>query len=855
MICQVAFAEGTFRRLIAYRVVDRFRPPTSPVGHAPHQCWVDGVVVQRVRVAARKDDRYVLLNRLREDGVVEPDASGVGFNASALSIRLDVLVYLARLADVANAGTARPPTTSMYVPASIVEVMARLDVDDDGVPHLSLDMTPPPAVPPDVFAGVTGVTEPFPVGEALKGVLPPGRTQVLNAGLAFASDGAVLLRFELADDLPRPAHERLAAWSAFFAATSPSHLGEQGWAVALDGRAVSGMVAKLVDAAFEDRSPLKFSPGIGQRFSDGASPRATATKRGRILDACAGNDVRFDAMVHMTFSVPEPDVLRGRLDVDVDKNDWDVAKCFAVTVLNPLSILITMIDHGQTGLGVGLTILDMMVPVLKPVALGVALVGIIAGVDVALARSAVDSELEGRPELTRVDDAWVLDIPTALRTDLTADWLSLREALGDRGRLVLRGPAAIPAPVLPRVVARDIEGMSPWHLRDSCEPGRGQQTTGRAVLELHPGYRVEDGSPAPRRPTIRLRYVEPNGSKGGVYQVVGDDLGIYEDPTSHYTQIDYAGVPGMLSVKLREATVRKERYAAFADRPYGLRLRFFTNGGVREYVFAAPAKLSRYRESVDQAAERINRCKQLQVGVVESAYLELLWRVDPPDGFELARQWDIHLAGLEAGRTATAWDAVGGTALARGVADSSGRIDMTAITGPGNGPGLSSLVVTLGQGLRPPSPPPPASEGSAPRGQGDAGVVHAAVRQTTLSGVAHVDVGADVEGLEIEKDQEDRGRLLVVHADGNSRTVLPVDVPPGPVVGADARLRVDAGRLVGSAVRSAAPASPEAPTDAAASRGMWVAQDGLVVATDDDGVHVYRRGEVEMVTAAWVPTS
>jgi hypothetical protein len=177
-----------------------------------------------------------------------------------------------------------------------------------------------------------------------------------------------------------------------------------------------------------------------------------------------------------------------------------------------------------------------------------------------------------------------------------------------------------------------------------------------------------------------MRYgLRPDGGNQ-VYEVVGDHLGVYQDPHSEYRAVDLPGVPGTVTVKLTEATVRKAQFADFAPHPYALRLRMFTNGGVREYTFAAPPVLTAYSESIAQGAERINKCKQLTVGLVEQAILELFWRVDPPDLRTFGRQWDIHAAGLPPGQAALVFAPDQKTLLTYGVAKGDGRVDLRTVT-------------------------------------------------------------------------------------------------------------------------------------------------------------------------------
>jgi hypothetical protein len=388
--------------------------------------------------------------------------------------------------------------------------------------------------------------------------------------------------------------------------------------------------------------------------------------------------------------------------------------------------------------------------------------------------------LKGKPDITNVGDGYAYDQPMQLSNAMTRDWLVLKETVGSSGRLVLRGLLRVPDPVLPRVRARDLEGLTPWRLRDRCEPGRGQKTVGSLQLDLDPGYWHDQGQTAPRRPTISLKYGLRSDGGAWMYEVVADRLGVFQDPASEYTQIEYLGVPGTLAVQLQSATVRKEAFAGFAEAPYGLRLRFFTNGGVREYQFGAPPVLTQYTETPAQTALRISRCKQLGSDLVLKRYLELQWLVDPPFDGRFAREWEIHVLGLEPGRTATVWNAGTGESLVRAYADPSGRVDVSLIV-PSEEQG-DSLIMSLddlpfpnGSALLQERVGDPAAESQA----------RVAWRQTILREIAYLEVGRPVAAVGFAGSGE-AAQLVISTQDGGS-VVHSLDVPPRPCLGVAAR--------------------------------------------------------------------
>jgi hypothetical protein len=393
--------------------------------------------------------------------------------------------------------------------------------------------------------------------------------------------------------------------------------------------------------------------------------------------------------------------------------------------------------------------------------------------------------LKNEPIVTKDNKGnYAFDQAIQFTNSLTRDWLVLREAADADGRLLLRGESRIPNAVLPRVRAEDLEGFSPWHLIDRCEPGKGQKTLGRLGMFLDPGYYDAEGPP-PQTPTITLKYGRRTDGGDFVFQVLEDPLRIYQDPGAEYTEIDYPGVPGTLAVKLEASTLRKDAFSAFASAPYPLRLRFFTNGGVREYQFAAPPILTDFEETAFEAALRISRCKQLGASLVLKKYLEVLWLVDPPSVGNVAHQWEIHVRGLAPGRKATVWHGESSELLVEAFADASGRVDVSLIVPPEER--TESLVVGLDD-----LPFPTSRELHAPalseEGITSADSVQVAVRQTVLTPIEHLDFDRPVEEISFMEAGE-RGRLVIRTQDGESHLhSFDSPQPPGLASPANGRL-------------------------------------------------------------------
>jgi hypothetical protein len=246
-----------------------------------------------------------------------------------------------------------------------------------------------------------------------------------------------------------------------------------------------------------------------------------------------------------------------------------------------------------------------------------------------------------------------------------------------------------------------------------------------------------------------------------VYDVLNDPLGIYNDPGTVYRQIDYLSVPGQIVAKLRESTVRLPRYAAFAGAPYPLRLRFYTNGGVREYEFPAPPILEDHVETVFEAAERINRCKQLGASLLLRRYLELLWRPNPPPGGKVAQGWEVHVLGLQAGQKMTLWNARTGEVLVEAFANGSGRAEASLVLA--DEAQARALLVGLDDApFRSRAEVRALSAQEAPA----EGAARVAMRQTVLTPIAQTRSAAPIRSIGFVRDAG-RARLELLTSEGS----------------------------------------------------------------------------------------
>jgi hypothetical protein len=686
MYINLAFSGDAFERLIKYRLVEEFRPLPFPIEHPQNTWnWLDGVTVHRAVVSRLLDGRTVHLNEVNASGLVRPVPQNYVFQGAGIQVDVSMTVHLAKVQDVAAAGLAQPPTHNVPILPGILRIFIRAEVGEDGIPHLSMQLDTGPLegmnLPaPVINALASSATDdiPFDIAGLLEDVLPPGNNRVINTGITLDDNGDVIFSFELPGRVSRSAVTRWQEWNTFATLPPTANLGGHAWAVDLEGSAVAEQIAREVGPVLQDKKPIAFDQSwLNWSFHNGNTPRVIVEKLGRIVNACAGNDLRFKAFINIDFSVPPPgNLLRGRIGFDYTKNGGDVAKCAGITLLNPLSLFITLFDQGKVGLGFASLAMDLVFPT-RPVIVMTSLAFLVAGVDTAVARNVVNEHLAKEPAITRLPDGgYAFEQSMTISNPLTRDWLVLLDTIGVKGRMLLRGALNVPDPVLPRLTASDLTGFGSWFHVNHCEPGRGQESRASLQLTLKPGYGASQGT---RRPNIPIHYAPRPGGGDLIYDVLNDHLGVFQDPHTGYRQIEFPGIPGRVEARLKGETLRKEVFKPFARNPYPLRLRFYTNGGVREYEFAAPEPYREYKETLAEAAERINRCKQLGHDLLTIKYLEVFWLIDPPPDSKVAQHWEITITGVQQGQKLSVWDRETGVQVGEAQANVFGRMDVSLI--------------------------------------------------------------------------------------------------------------------------------------------------------------------------------
>lgn len=758
MFCQLAFSGQAFERLIKYRIADLFRPLSDTVDHKGQKSWLDGMLVTAINFTPVANDRFVIVNQRANDSIL-PNPNGYGYQAGAVRMDLTTEFYFVLDQDVKTAGLRQPPFQTELVTGTALRVTIRAGVDANGVPMIQLELDTDALkglpLPPDVIGRIGGSVSaafPFDIGSIVKDIFPPGNDKVLNAGITRDDDNAIVMRFEFPGTAWQSDIAHAQDWQRFFSLDFHANLDGQEWCMDLDGSAVAAGLAVVMDPSFKNEKPIRFDAGwIDSGFIDGDTPRVVITKHARIENACAGNDVRFGAFANLDLSVPTENLLRAELSFDIDKDDGDIARCLGLGLINPFSVFITAVDNGQLGIGFAELAASFVFPTKAFIAMSA--IGLLfVGVDKTVARKVIDDKLKDNPKITKLPDGGsAYDRALKPQSELTKDWLFLKRCVGRDGRLLLTGDLRVPDAVLPRLTASDLEGLSKWTLVDKCDPGKGQVADGTLTLSLTPGYGADKASVQPVKvPTISLKWgVRPDGGDL-IYDVLNDDLGIYKNQVPEYRQVYVPGIPGIVEATLKASTVRMKAFSPFGPRPYPLRLRFYTSGGVREYQFAAPPVLQDFVETNHDAFIRINNCKHRGASLVFHRYLSLKWLGNPsPELGESAQQWEVHVRGLTPGRKATVWNQDSGAPLVNLFADRTGRVDVALVLPSGQRAdalliGLDDEPFRSAAQMRRET-----SNHQEPRTAPPEGIPEVAVRQTLLTPVQHLDFEDPIDTLSL----------------------------------------------------------------------------------------------------------
>lgn len=671
MYLELAYSPDAFARLIKFRITQAFLPTTQPLDYpVGSQSWLDGLVVHDVKLE-KLIQAPVVLNEWSPTGRLEPVSSGYAYDSVTVAMDISLTIFYARVQDVASAGVNNPPTGNIPIPIGTFRVFLNCFMDmDTGIPQVQMlpdhSRFPSYLPPPVINLIAAGVTQQFAfdIAGALAGAIPDRIRRVRNCGLSLDGNDNLIFRFEFPSLREGTILKRQQDWQQFTHNPTPAKLGGADWCVDIEGAVMAAQAAMQLSPTVPNKKPLYFDPGVDWRFENGRPPKFVIKKWGRIENACAGNDVRFDFWVYSELSVvPNTNTIRGLISFELDKNNWDVAKCFGLLVVNPLFLAITAFDQGGP-IPLSFALACPLQPLVLPLAAGL----LIGGVDHSLAKDLINKQLGRQPTITPLpDNRYALDQTLAFNSPLTQNWPMLTDVVGEEGRLVMSGELRVPPPILPRLRARDLEGFSPWHLADRCEPGRGQEINASLQLSIEAGYRANQ---AIHQPLMPLQYANPR------FEIVGDTMGIYSFTGSEYRHVFIPNIPGKLEAVLRSSTLERAQFQPFKQNPYSLRIRFFTNGGVREYAFARPGVYKDYKESIEQMTERINNCKRM----MHEKWFSFRWLIDPPPDGKIGQRWEVHIRGLERGRKLNVWNA-NGEPLGVYSANEESRIDLSIMLG------------------------------------------------------------------------------------------------------------------------------------------------------------------------------
>lgn len=768
MYCQLSFTEGAFGRLLKYRIAEMFQPPTVSAPFPDNiDSWLDGIIVTGVQFSQLANDRPVLVNIPLNTDLVVPNPAVVTVSAAAVAADFAADLFFVRAQDVRTAGLGQPPPHVRSIPHGFIRVLVRAEADVFGraVLYLELDtsLLGGLGLPPQVEGAIKKATSKrlvLDIAEQLKDILPGGNSRVLNAGVTRGGNGAVTLRFEFADsEAAQIVDKRAAEWQSFYSPGFQANLANGDWSADLDGDAVAKGLADAVNTKIKNESSLQFTTNTRYSYSGDEIPNIAMHKDGVVVAACGGYPLHFTVNMHVDFRVPSDNLLRTSFGLDVSQSAADLARCFLTLTFDPSAAVITAADHGQLGAGLAVMGASFVFPI-KGLAVLSVLSLVAAGFDNTLVQGVVADRLSEVPKVIPLGDgAYAYEQSVVSRNDFTKDWMVLKRCTGSGNRLLLSGALNVPDAVLPRLTAKDLEGFSNFVLRDRCEPGKGQESNGSVTLSLRPGYGANLSSVQPVRvPTISVKYgLQPNGSQIA-FQVVDDKLGVYHDPATEYTQVYIPGVPCIAEVKLTNSTLRKAAYKDFRDNPYDLRVRVFTNGGVREYLFKAPPKFQEFVESPEQTLQRISRCKALSSSLVLRKYLEKIWLGRPPEtGAQGSQHWEVQVRGLDAGRRVTVWNQDSGAELVRAFADHRGNLNISLVLGSGE----QARSILMGLDDQPFPKGGRLTQIEAIEIPPDhAPVVRMAIRQTVLTAIDHIDFDEPVESLNLTDNES--GSLLMV---------------------------------------------------------------------------------------------
>jgi hypothetical protein len=704
MLVHIYLSTSAFERLVRLRLLGEFRPVDEPLTYNSERCYMDGLEITRLELSSPSPRSFEFaLNKVHAGHVVDTGQRQV---VSRLLLKVSGAVVLSTAASVAAAGRLaadgetyglpeRPDTLRLPILGAELDVF--FTVAPNGTPILNLPLEHVPGGEllgdvPSFLDRLRGLALPFPVGPAFAELLVPGRSRVVNAGVAPVSDGIVIrLEFEPAGDDPSGTPARLQSWLEFFAGSVPSQLAGRDWAVELPTGPLGDRAARELDEQLS-------TPAVAKKFESSRAawavfrphrPGFDLRKEGVLPSACSGLDIRASLDIESTFSVHAANMLRTSAEMDLDLDDWDSFKCTVLSLLNPLAGLITTVDQKLPWYSV--PAVSIILP-LAPIAFGL-------GVDDLIVREAVRraqraAAEKGAPAIQRTSlNTFFVDVTHDVSNPVTRDWMVIEAVRGVGDRLVLSGAFTAPdIHTLPRVRGRLTDGFRPWSKENRCASNSKWVTVATLSLGLEDaaGQRVA-------RPVVPILYgIDVNLVDGCMvrvgdvtWRVINDRHGVYTGPA---TQVYWTGnPPGVFEIKL---THPRE---PFASAPHAFHIQLFTSVGVREFVIPAPPRLPRppqtEEERIFEAAERISECYASSSVLAQIRALQVFWLPRPADDVSTGQHWQVLLWGVEPRRQVRVWNAETGELLAEAYGFPDGLTEVSLVLAPDRAVG--AVQVTL----------------------------------------------------------------------------------------------------------------------------------------------------------------
>lgn len=577
MITLIHLSQDAFRRMVQIQILKQFQPIDLPVS-VPQPllnptttvpCYMDGLeITPPPNFGQSGATRGFVLNSAGATiSLAEPQFQTNPLPFFPMQMQLSLILMMASVAAVQSAGVVHPvpgdldpipypfphrdPSLAIPLDGAVFDIY--LSVDSSGVPTLNFSVTAPPIginVSPQAqsffnsFAG--GLSIPFPVASAFKDLLPPGMNRVVNAGLVYT--GNVVMRFEFEPVATGAATDsvRLNQWSEFFAGHVSDALGTKDWAIEFPGQTLADSAAILLDQKISSSKDVgkwftKTQEVYGE-FQGSDPPVIKFVANGVFQSLCGGLDIQGSLDAYTNLSVPVANTVRAFTSIEINMDAWDEFKCTLLSILNPLSGVITAFDKGLDWYWAPVA---QALQTLAPLARGLDADDLVT--TQILKQVQDDLASSGGPTIIRVDPSeFYVDVKYSISTSLTQNWLEIDGVSSDGENLVIGGAFTAPdVTTSPRLRGTLEDWFRSWS-RPKCSQG---SWTTMANIAL-----TVEGNDAqiPILYGIHMQELVFGRSKDGLtrvlvpagqitWRIVDDPAVIYR---GRYTLTHWTGIPG-----------------------------------------------------------------------------------------------------------------------------------------------------------------------------------------------------------------------------------------------------------------------------------------------------------------------